>query len=72
MESRKVIVGKISDKIVSVLKNEIDIGMKHTHTNDAEERNRLGIELARLQGKYEALIEAYDMLIGYPHEGAKQ
>lgn len=67
MESRKVIASKISDKIVSVLKDEIDTETKYTHTNDAEERKRLEIALARLQGKHEALVEAYDMLIGYHH-----
>ena len=65
METRKAIAEKITNEIVSVNQKMKEVTAKCIQLNDAEKLSSLVIERARLLGKYEGLIEAYDMLIGY-------
>lgn len=65
METKKEIARKITNEIVAVNQKMKEVAAKCIQLNDIEELNSLVIERARLLGKYEGLIQAYDMLIGY-------
>jgi hypothetical protein len=65
METKKEIAEKITKEIENVILKRKEIAVRYYTTNDSIERISLGVEYDILQGKYEGLITAYDILIGY-------